>query len=114
MTDTNKMLRTAGFMTVATLLAKVCGMVRDMLIAAYFSTGYIGEAYMTATKLPTMLFDIVIGGVITASFIPVFNGILDKENKKKAFDFANKFIGMVLMITLIITVFGLIFSDGLI
>ena len=54
------MLKTAGFMTIATLLAKVCGMVRDMLIAAYFSTGYIGEAYMTATKLPTMLFDIVI------------------------------------------------------
>ncbi len=114
MSDTNKMLKTAGFMTVATLLAKVCGMVRDMLIAAYFSTGYIGEAYMTATKLPTMLFDIVIGGVITASFIPIFNGILDKENKKEAFDFANKFIGMVLIITLLITACGLLFSDGLI
>jgi len=108
------MLRTAGFMTVATLLAKVCGMIRDMLIAAYFSTGYIGEAYMTATKLPTMLFDIVIGGVITASFIPVFNGLLGREDKKRAFDFANKFIGMVLLITLLITAVGLLFSDTLI
>lgn len=108
------MLKTAGFMTIATLLAKVCGMVRDMLIAAYFSTGYIGEAYMTATKLPTMLFDIVIGGVITASFIPIFNGILGKKDKKEAFDFANKFIGMVLFITLLITAVGLLFSDTLI
>lgn len=108
------MLKTAGFMTIATLLAKVCGMVRDMLIAAYFSTGYIGEAYMTATKLPTMLFDIVIGGVITASFIPIFNGILGKKDKKEAFAFANKFIGMVLLITLLITAVGLLFSDSLI
>ena len=114
MQETNKMLKTAGFMTIATLLAKVCGMVRDMLIAAYFSTGYIGEAYMTATKLPTMLFDIVIGGVITASFIPVFNGILGKKDKKEAFSFANKFIGMVLLITILITVCGLLFSDKLI
>ena len=114
MSQTNKILKTAGFMTIATLLAKVCGMVRDMLIAAYFSTSYIGEAYMTATKLPTMLFDLVIGGVITASFIPIFNTVMDKEDKKKAFDFANKFIGMVLLITLIISVAGFLFSDTLI
>lgn len=114
MSQTNKILKTAGFMTIATLLAKVLGMVRDMLIAAYFSTSYIGEAYMTATKLPTMLFDLVIGGVITASFIPIFNSVMSKEDKKKAFAFANKFIGMVLLITLIISVGGILFSDTLI
>ncbi len=109
-----KMLKTAGFMAAATLLAKICGLVRDMLIAAYFATGYQGEAYVTATKLPTMLFDIVIGGVISASFIPVFNSILEKKDKKEALQFANKFIGMVLTITILISVFGIIFSGPLI
>lgn len=114
MSQTDKMLKTAGFMTVATLLAKVFGMVRDMLIAAFFSTSYIGEAYMTATKLPTMLFDLVIGGVITASFIPVFNTVMGKKDKNEAFLFANKFIGMVLTITILVTVVGVLFSDVLI
>ena len=114
MANDNKMLKTAGFMTVATLLAKALGMVRDMLIAAYFSTSYIGDAYMTATKLPTMLFDLVIGGVITASFIPVFNGILTKENKKEAMAFSNKFIGMVMAVTVLISLIGCIFSGNLI
>lgn len=114
MANDNKMLKTAGFMTVATLLAKALGMVRDMLIAAYFSTSYIGDAYMTATKLPTMLFDLVIGGVITASFIPVFNGILTKENKKEAMAFSNKFIGMVMAVTVLISLVGCIFSGNLI
>ncbi len=114
MSETNKMLKTAGFMTVATLLAKVLGMVRDMLIAANFSTSYVGEAYMTATKLPTMLFDLVIGGVITASFIPVFNSITGRGDKKEAMNFANRFIGMVLLITVFITVLGITFSDNLI
>lgn len=114
MSDTSKFLKTAGFMTVATLMAKACGMVRDMLIAAYFSTSYIGDAYMTATKLPTMLFDLVIGGVITSSFIPVFNTVTGKKNKEEGFAFANKFIGLVMLITLLITAVGLIFSPALI
>ncbi len=110
----NKMLKTAGFMTVATLMAKVLGMGRDMLIAAYFSTSYVGDAYMTATKLPTMLFDLVIGGVITASFIPVFTTVDQSDGKKKAFEFANKFIGLVLSITVLIAILGIMFSDTLI
>ncbi len=110
----NKMLKTAGFMTVATLMAKVLGMGRDMLIAAYFSTSYVGDAYMTATKLPTMLFDLVIGGVITASFIPVFTTVDGRDGKKKAFGFANKFIGLVLLITVLIAILGIMFSDTLI
>lgn len=114
MSQTNKMLKTAGFMTIATLLAKVCGMGRDMLIAAYFSTSYVGDAYMTATKLPTMLFDLVIGGVITASFIPVFTTVDGRDGKKKAFEFANKFIGLVLSITILIAIIGIMFSDVLI
>ena len=114
MSDTRKLLKTAGFMTIATLLAKVCGLVRDMLIAANFATSYVGDAYMTATKLPTTLFDLVIGGVITASFIPIFNGIMSKTDKKEAFEFANKFIGMVLTVTVLITAVGMIFASPLI
>ena len=114
MSQTNKMLKTAGFMTIATLLAKVLGMGRDMLIAAYFSTSYMGDAYMTATKLPTMLFDLVIGGVITASFIPVFTTVDGRDGKKEAFNFANKFIGMVMSVTVLISVLGILFSDTLI
>lgn len=114
MSKSQGMLRTAGFMAVATFLAKLCGLARETLIAAYFSTGYEGTAYLTATQLPMTLFDIVIGGVISASFIPIFNDLLEKKDKKAAMDFANRFICMILLITIIISVFGILFADGLI
>lgn len=107
-------LKTAGFMAIATLLAKVCGLAREVLIAAYFSTGIEGTAYLTATQLPMTLFDIVIGGVISASFIPIFNDILEKKDKKAAMEFANKFICMILFICILISVFGIVFADPLI
>ena len=76
MEKSRQVLKTAGFMAIATFLAKVCGLIRDMLIASFFGTGMEADAYLTATKLPTTLFDLVIGGVISAAFIPVFNSVL--------------------------------------
>ncbi len=114
MEGSRKMLKTAGFMAAATFLAKVCGLIRDMLIAAFFGTGIEADAYMAATKLPTTLFDIVIGGVISAAFIPVFNSVWSKESREEALKFANRFIGMVLLITGLIAFFGIAFSDSLI
>ena len=114
MTESKGILKTAGFMAMATLLAKVCGLLREVLIAAFFSTGFEGTAYLTATQLPMTLFDIVIGGVISASFIPIFNDILEKKDKKSAMEFADRFISMILSICILISVFGIVFSDGLI
>lgn len=114
MENSKKMLKTAGFMALATFLAKALGLVRDMMVAAFFGTGMEADAYMTATRLPTMLFDIVIGGVISSAFIPVFNSVIEKKSKKDALEFANRFIGMVLLISGTIAILGILFSDNLI
>lgn len=108
------MLLTAGFMAAATLAAKVLGLVRDSLIAAFFATGMQADAFMAASKLPTTLFDMVVGGVISATFIPVFSDVITKENKDSAVKFANKFVTMIFMITVIISLFGIIFADPLV
>ncbi len=114
MENSKKMLKTAGFMAIATFLAKALGLLRDMLIATFFGTGIEADAYMMATRLPTTLFDIVLGGVISAAFIPVFNSVVEKKDKEKALEFANRFIGMVLLISGLITILGIVFSDQLI
>lgn len=114
MSGGNKMLKTASFMAIATFLAKACGLVRESLITAFFGVGNTVDAYFAASQLPTTLFDMVIGGVISASFIPVFNGIYEKENKDNAMNFANKFIGMILLATVILSVVGVVFSKELI
>lgn len=108
------MLLTAGFMAFATFMAKALGQVRDSLMAAYFGTGIDADAFMLASKIPTTLFDVVIGGVISASFIPIFNEILTKEDKKTASEFANKFITLITTATVLIALFGIVFSHQLV
>jgi len=114
MEQAKKILKTASFMVVATLAAKVCGMLRDVLIASVYSTGSKAVAFYTACRIPLLLFDFVIGGVISSTFIPVFNEYLEKEGKQRAMKFANLYINTVLLITVLITVLGLTFSPQLI
>lgn len=109
-----KLLRTAIFMMAATLLAKALGLVRDSFIGSFFGTGLEADAFMTASKAPTTLFDVVIGGVISATFIPVFNKIMSKRGQKEAMDFVNKFVTMVLIATVAISVFGIVFADQIV
>ena len=112
--NTKKVLKTAGFMVAATLLAKVLGMLRDVLVASNYGTQVSAVAFYTASRIPMLLFDFVIGGVISSTFIPVFNEYLEKKGKEQAMRFANQYINVVLLITVVITILGLIFSSTLI
>ena len=87
-----RMARTAIFMVAAVLASKVLGMLRDVLIAGAYGTGGAAVAYETASRLPILLFDLVIGGVVAASFVPVFNELTVKEGREAAFDYANRYI----------------------
>jgi len=60
--------------------------------------------------LPLVFFDFLFGEAILSSFIPVFNDILHKENKKRAFEFANTYFNLVFLITTTTTIIVLIFS----
>ncbi len=108
------MLKTALIMVIITLSAKVLGMVRDILLAASYGTTSAAVAYDTASRLPIIIFDFVIGGVITASFIPVFNEILVRKSKREALDFASSYVNIILLITVALTVIGVVFSGALV
>ena len=114
MENTKKLLKTAGFMIIATFAAKLCGMLRDSFIGAYFGTGSSADAYFAATKIPLLFFDVVIGGVISAAFIPVFNEYLEKSTRERAIEFANKFINVVLLLTSVMCIAGIAFAPALI
>ena len=101
-------------MVAATLLSKVLGLARDSLLTAYFGAGMESDAFLTASTLPTTLFDVVIGGVISATFIPVFNDIKAKSGREEAMGFVNKFVTLIVCITILISIVGIVFRTQLV
>ncbi len=108
-----KLIVTAVFMIAATLLSKVLGQARDSLLTAFFGAGIESDAFYTASTIPTTLFDVVVGGVISATFIPVFNNIMAERGKDEAMGFVNKFVTMIICITVFISVAGILLRTQL-
>ena len=105
---------TAVFMVVVTVCSKLLGMLRDVLLANGYGTTVSAVAFDTASRLPILIFDFVIGGVITASFIPVFNELLVKKGREDALKFANLYVNVILVITLAISALGVLLASPLV
>lgn len=102
---------TAIFMSCATLLAKFCGLLRDMVLASMYGTESAEAiAFSTASRIPLLFFDIALGTAVTSAFIPIFNEYLEKKEEKRAMEFANRFANLVIVVTLIMSAIGIIFS----
>ncbi len=114
MSTAKKTIKTAGFMIIATLLAKVMGMYRDILFAALYGTGEAAVAYSTASRIPLLFFDIALGSAISSSFIPVFNEFLQKGENEKATEFSNSFLNIIFLITFVICGIGILFRGALV
>ena len=90
------------------------GLFRDTLVANFYGTGMESVAYTAASKLPVTIFDLVIGGVVSAAFIPVFNSVLVKKGKKDAMKFANAYVNLIIIICAVISIIGIAFASPLI
>lgn len=75
--------RAAGAVMAATLLSRLLGLVRDMVIAHQIGAGLQADAYTAAFKVADLLMYLVAGGALSSTFIPVFKEYLH-QNKLRA------------------------------
>lgn len=108
-----KRYKTVGVVMVITFLGKVMGLIRDMLMGHKFATGVESNAFQTASQIPRNFFDAVFASAISASFIPVFNETLEKKGKEEAFRLSRSFFTLIGLLTLGLSVLGILFSDQL-
>ncbi len=110
----NSLLGTAAVMAVIILLSKIFGLLRDILVADAYGTTAPAVAYETASRLPVLLFDLVLGGVVSAAFIPVFSELLVKEGKPAAMRYAASYVNLIFTLSSILTLLGVIFASPLV
>ncbi len=98
-------------MMIATLFSKIAGLLRDVFIAAKYGIESMEAiAYSYASSLPVQLFDFTLGAAVLATFIPIFNGYMEKGENKRAVEFSNNFINITVLISAAISVLCMIFS----
>ncbi|WP_254920759.1 murein biosynthesis integral membrane protein MurJ [Blastococcus mobilis] len=64
-------LRAAGTMAVATLVSRITGLLRTMVLVAALGVGAVGDAYNTANTLPNIVYELLLGGVLASVVVPL-------------------------------------------
>jgi putative peptidoglycan lipid II flippase len=78
-------LRAAGTMAVATLVSRVTGLVRTMVLtAALGSRTLVGDAYNTANTLPNIVYELLLGGVLASVIVPLLVHAQERDRDRGA------------------------------
>ena len=107
-------MKTVGLIMVITLLGKVLGLVRDMLLGHNFGTGMESAAFLTASRIPRTFFDAIFAAAISASFIPVFAQRMEQKGKEDAFQLSRCFFTWMGLFTALLSLLGIAFAEPLV
>lgn len=75
-----RLLRSSAVVSVGTLLSRVTGLVRVAVLGGVLGTSALADAYNTANGLPNIVYELVMGGVLSAALIPLFVRQLDDDD----------------------------------
>ncbi|WP_371156393.1 murein biosynthesis integral membrane protein MurJ [Jannaschia sp. 2305UL9-9] len=105
----------SGFLTVGgwTLLSRVLGFARDILIARFLGTGAAAEAFFIAFSLPNMFRRFFAEGAFNMAFVPLYAKKLEAEGEEADAFARDAVAGMVMILTLF-TVLGILFMPALV
>ncbi len=101
-----KLARNISMMTAAIFLSRVLGLVRDQVMAFCFGTSFLNDAFVVGFKLPNLLRSMFGEGALSASFVPIYNEIGIREDKRRQITFALQILGILTFFCLLLTVLG--------
>jgi len=102
------MLRALMTLSGLTLVSRVLGLVRDMMINHYLGVGSKSDAWNAAFQLPNLFRRVFGEGAFNAAFVPLYSGKL-KNSEDEAFEYGNKVISMLAFILAGLFVFFFLF-----
>ncbi|WP_299771713.1 murein biosynthesis integral membrane protein MurJ [uncultured Tateyamaria sp.] len=104
----------SGFLTVGvwTLLSRILGFVREIMILSLIGPGPLMDAFVAAFRLPNMFRRFFAEGAFNAAFVPMFSSKL--EGDEDAARFGRDALNGLALVTLILTALAMIFMPALV
>lgn len=109
----NKIAKATVGLMIATILAKVLGFGRELVLASSYGASMYSDAYLTAMNIPIVIFA-SIGASITTTFIPIYYDINKNLGEERALKFTNNIFNISICICLLLTILGSIFTEPLV
>ena len=75
--------RAAGILSLGNVASRVLGLVRQTVIADLFGASPYVSAFVAAARVPTMIYDLLIGGLLSAALVPVFSDYASPQKRQE-------------------------------
>jgi len=99
---------------VAILLSRILGFVRETVIGMQFGSNWLTDAYIAAFTIPDLVYYLLIGGALSAAFIPVFTEYVVKGEIEEAWKIVSTIINLILIVLGTIILLGIVFAPWLV
>ena len=98
------LVRSAATVGGTTLISRLLGFLRDVMVAAAIGTGPIADAFFVAFRFPNMFRSIFAEGAFNSAFVPLFAKRLEGEGEAAARRFAEDALAVLLLALFVLTV----------
>jgi putative peptidoglycan lipid II flippase len=105
-----RVVRAAGVVGIATMLSRIFGFIRDMVVAGFFGAGLTTDAFFVAFRIPNLLRRLLAEGSLTVSFVPVFTEYLRNKTREESLELANITFTALSIILVVVSLMGVAFS----
>ena len=97
-----RLIKSTAIISSLTMVSRVLGLVRDIMLARFLGASVINDALITATKLPNLFRRMFAEGAFNAAFIPLYARRLEEEGEDAAAQFAGEAMSALSFLVLII------------
>lgn len=105
--------RHVGTVSGLTLLSRIAGLARDMVIAFMLGTGMSADAFYVAFRIPNLMRRLLAEGAFTMAFVPTYADYR-RESPAAAAQAANTIFSILLCVLIVLVSLGILFAPWLV
>ncbi len=106
-------LKRVGTVSGFTMLSRVTGFLRDVVLAWVIGAGPIADAFFIALRIPNHFRALFAEGAFNSAFVPTYAGALERDGTQRALAFAAQVLGALVAVQIVILIAAEIWTHPL-
>ncbi len=97
-TEGSRIARSAGVLALGSIVSRLLGLLREQIIAYFFGASGLVSAFGIASILPNMIYEMLIGGMLSAALVPVFSQVRERQGDDALWGLFSRVISLIVAI----------------
>jgi putative peptidoglycan lipid II flippase len=108
----NSLAKASTLMAAGTIFSRITGLIRNLLLVALLGTTLLGDTYNVANTMPNILYNLLVGGALTAVFVPqIVRSLRDSDGGNA---FISRLFTATVLFLLTLTTLGILLAPQIV